>query len=414
MWPATTSRGGALAGLNVVDLSRVLAGPLCTQMLSDQGADVIKVEPPGGDETRDLGPPFNANGEAAYFGALNRGKRGLALDLAQAGAREVLHRLLADADVLVENFVPGTLERWSLGFETLSARYPRLIHCTITGFGVDGPLGGLPGYDAVLQAMCGLMSVNGEPASGATRVGVPIVDHLTGYVAMTAILMALHSRDRTGQGQHVEATLFDTAISLLMPHAANHLVSGKTPGLLGSAHPNIAPYDKYWASDEQVFIGVLNDAQFKRLCAHLGGDGLSSDARFATNAQRLLHRDQLKTELEALLAKVEASAVCDALMRIGVPASPVNSVPDALRHPHTRHRGLLVEREHHTGVRSPARLEGTPGTPGAAPPAFAQDSAAILGQLGFDANDIARLNETGAAPSGRSRSPTKQQRRPMT
>ncbi|CAN5483554.1 CoA transferase [soil metagenome] len=412
MWPAMPSRGGALADLKVVDLSRVLAGPLCTQMLSDQGADVIKVEPPSGDETRDLGPPFGANGEAAYFGALNRGKRGIALDLSQADARDILHRLLANADVLVENFVPGTLERWNLDYEQLAAQYPRLIVCTITGFGGDGPLGSLPGYDAVLQAMCGLMSVNGDPESGPTRVGIPIVDHLTGYVAMTGILMALQARHSTGRGQHVEATLFDTAISLLMPHAANFLVSGKTPGLLGSAHPNIAPYDKYRASDGHVFIGILNDAQFRRLCRHLGREELASDERFASNAQRLLHREALKQSIEQSSTTIEAVTLCDALMLIGVPASPVNSVAQAIRHPHTAHRSMLVERGQHIGLRSPARLLGTPAEAGPAPPAFAQHANEILEQLGLDPKRIAALDQSGAAPSRRCSSHIKHRRQP--
>lgn len=238
-----SARGhGALAGLRVIDLSRVLAGPLCTQILSDHGAEVTKIEPPSGDETRTLGPPFDEEGDAAYFTAVNRGKRGMAMDLAHPEGRETLLHLLKDADVLVENFIPGTMQRWGLDFEDeLKPRFPGLIYCSISGFGADGPLGGLPGYDAVLQAMCGIMSVNGDPSSGPTRMGIPIVDHLTGYSALTGILLALHHRDRTGCGQRVEATLFDTALSLLVPHAANWMYSDQVPGLLGSAHPNIAP-----------------------------------------------------------------------------------------------------------------------------------------------------------------------------
>ena len=222
---------GALTGLRVVDLSRVLAGPLCTQMLADHGADVVKLEPPAGDETRQLGPPFDDEGQAAYFGAVNRGKRSMALDLSREQGRAVLEALLKDADVLVENFLPGTMERWGLGYEeVLSQRYPRLIYCGISGFGADGPLGGLPGYDAVLQAMCGLMSINGTQESGAVRIGVPIVDYVTGYNALVGILLALTARERTGTGQRVEVALFDTALSLLVPHAANWLCSDRTPG----------------------------------------------------------------------------------------------------------------------------------------------------------------------------------------
>ncbi|HEV7912809.1 MAG TPA: CoA transferase, partial [Albitalea sp.] len=229
---------GALAGLRVIDLGRVLAGPLCAQMLGDHGADVIKIEPPAGDDLRHFGPPFDEDGDAAYFGAANRGKRSLSLDFSRPEAREVLHRLLARTDVLVENFVPGTMERWGLGYDALSQRHPRLVHCSVTGFGADGPLGGLPGYDAVLQAICGLMSINGEVSTGPTRIGAPVVDLLTAHVALSGVLMALHVRERTGRGQHVDAALFDAALTLLVPYAANWLRSGRTPGLPGSAHAN--------------------------------------------------------------------------------------------------------------------------------------------------------------------------------
>jgi crotonobetainyl-CoA:carnitine CoA-transferase CaiB-like acyl-CoA transferase len=390
---------GALDGLVVVDLSRVLAGPLCTQVLSDHGADVIKVEPPGGDETRALGPPFTANGDAAYFAALNRGKRSISLDLARPEGREVLLRLLEGADVVVENFLPGTMQRWGLGYaEHLEAMFPRLVYCAITGFGDDGPLGGMPGYDAVLQAMCGLMSVNGDPQGGAMRVGIPVVDHLAGYVALNAILMALLARERSGRGQRVEATLFDTALSLLLPQAANWLASGDVPGLLGSAHPNIAPYDKFRARDGDVFLGVVNDAQFARLCAHLDRPALALDARFATNSRRVRNREALRAAIAALVRDVPAAALCTGLMQAGVPAGVVNSVPDAFAQPHARHRHALIERAGYTGVRSPARLHGTPGIAGGDPPTFARDALDVLEGAGFDAAAIARLRASGSVP----------------
>ncbi len=398
---AAATGAGALAGVKVVDLSRVLAGPLCTQMLADHGADVVKVEPPTGDETRTLGPPFDAGGTAAYYSALNRGKRGISLDLAQPAAREVVLRLLEDADVLVENFLPGTMEKWSLGYEALAKRFPRLVYCTISGFGADGPLGGLPGYDAVLQALCGVMSVNGDPASGATRVGIPVVDHLTGYVALSGILLALNQRHATGRGQRVEATLYDTALSLLMPHAANWLASGKTPALLGSAHPNIAPYDKFNARDGEVFIGILNDAQFRRFCRHLGREPLAADGRFASNAQRLTNRDALRREIEGALAEQPGGPLCEDLMRIGVPAARVQSVPDALSHAHTAHRGLVVREGAYAGLRSPMRLADSGAGPVRTPPAFAQHSAQVLQEIGYSRDDCARLRDTGAAPGPR-------------
>lgn len=227
---------GALRGVKVVDLSRVLGGPYCTQILGDHGADVIKIEPPSGDETRGWGPPFREeDGAASYFLGVNRNKRGMALDLRQEAGREVLLRLLADADVLIENFKTGTLEKWGVGRDALAARFPRLIHCRVSGFGADGPLGGLPGYDAILQAMGGIMSVNGEAEGGPMRVGLPVVDMVTGLNAAIGVMMALRDRETTGRGQFVEAALFDSALSLLHPHAPNWFMSGRKPSAPATA-----------------------------------------------------------------------------------------------------------------------------------------------------------------------------------
>ena len=372
---------GALSGLKVVDLSRVLAGPLCTQMLADHGAAVIKVEPPSGDETRHLGPPFDENGVAAYFGAVNRGKRAITLDLTQPDARATLEALLEEADILVENFLPGTLERWDLGYETLHQRHPRLIFCSISGFGADGPLGGLPGYDAVLQAMCGVMSINGTPESGATRVGIPIVDYVTGYNALAGILLALQARQQSGRGQRVEVALFDTALSLLVPHAANWLASGRTPVPLGSAHPNIAPYDKYQAGDGELFLGVVNDGQFRRFCAQVGHAEWASDQRFATNPARVQHRAELRAEIERTLASVAVEDICDALMKNGVPAGAVNTVPQAFAQPHVAHRQMLLEMDGYRAPGIPVKLSETPGRPGVPPPRINQHAEEILAEL---------------------------------
>lgn len=393
---------GALAGLRVIDLSRVLAGPLCTQMLADHGAEVIKVEPPGGDETRTLGPPFNEDGDAAYFTAVNRGKRGMAMNLSHPEGRETLLQLLEGADVLVENFIPGTMQRWGLDFEhELQPRFPRLIYCAISGFGGDGPLGGLPGYDAVLQAMCGLMSINGEPAAGPTRMGIPVVDHLTGYNALTGILLALHHRDRTGEGQRVEATLFDSALSLLVPHAANWMYSGQAPGLLGSAHPNIAPYDRFQCQDGQVFLGILNDRQFARFCAMVGLPALPEDPRFATNAARLRHRAALRTHIEGALARWPREVICHELMRSGVPVGPVHTVPEAFAQAHAAHRGMQVDDGGYRGIGMPVRLSATPGGAGGAPPRHGQHADEILQEAGLDAAAIHRLKEQGVlCPQG--------------
>ncbi len=401
---AAAPPAGALAGLRVIDLSRVLAGPLCTQMLADHGADVIKVEPPAGDETRTLGPPFNDDGDAAYFTAVNRGKRAIGLDLSHAEGQATLLQLLETADVLVENFMPGTMAGWGLDYAAvLQRRFPRLIYCAISGFGADGPLGGLPGYDAVVQAMCGLMSINGDPASGPTRIGIPVVDHLTGYTALTGILLALHARERTGQGQRVEATLFDTALSLLVPHAANWMHSGRAPALLGSAHPNIAPYDKFQCRDGAVFLGILNDRQFRRFCEHVGLLHLPGDERFASNSQRLRHRELLRAEIEATLAPLTRDAVCGELMRQGVPIGPVNTVPQAFEQPHVAHRGMRVDHEGYRGVGMPTRLVSTPGRPGRTPPTYGQHADEVLREAGFDDTRIAALRASGVLARGPSR-----------
>ena len=393
---------GALAGLRVLDLSRVLAGPLCTQMLADHGADVIKIEPPAGDETRTLGPPFDAHGDAAYFTAVNRGKLGLALNLSCVDGQATLLELLAGVDILVENFVPGTMARWGLDYETvLRPRFPRLIYCAVSGFGSDGPLGGLPGYDAVLQAMCGLMSINGDLNSGPTRMGIPIVDHLTGYTALTGILLALAHRSRTGEGQRVDATLFDTAMSLLVPHAANWMYSNQTPELLGSAHPNIAPYDKFACSDGQIFLGILNDRQFRRFCEHVGLSETWCDERFATNAMRLRNRDLLRQLIEKAFATQDREGLCASLMGIGVPAGPVNSVPQAFEQAHAKHRGMRIDRGDYHGIGVPARLSRSPGRAGSVPPTFGQHTEQVLRETGLSDQRIAQLRERGVLPKTR-------------
>jgi crotonobetainyl-CoA:carnitine CoA-transferase CaiB-like acyl-CoA transferase len=345
----------------VLDLSRVLAGPLCGQILGDHGASVIKVESPDGDETRRLGRPC-ADGSAPYFHGLNRNKRALVLDLSQAADRTTLHGLLAEADLLVENFLPGTLARWGLDFERdLQPRHPRLICCSISGFGATGPLGGLPGYDAIAQALGGIMSVNGEPASGPLRTGVPIVDISTGLNAVIGLLLALFERERSGLGQRVEVTLYDSALALLHPHAAEWLLAGREAGLTGSRHPSIAPYERFDALDAPIFIGVLNDRQFGRLCSVLGEPSLALEARFASNVSRLANRDDLHGSLQRLIGACQAQSLCDRLMREGVPAAPILSVAQALGHPHTRARSMILEDGDWRAVGIPVRLGRTPG-----------------------------------------------------
>jgi crotonobetainyl-CoA:carnitine CoA-transferase CaiB-like acyl-CoA transferase len=256
-------------------------------------------------------------------------------------------------------------------------------------------LGGLPGYDAVLQAMCGLMSINGTQESGATRVGVPIVDYVTGYNALTGVLLALAARERTGAGQRVEVTLFDTALSLLVPHAANWICSGGVPGRLGSAHPNIAPYDKFAAADGEIFLGILNDGQFRRFCQKVGRIDLLDDPRFRTNADRLRHVAALRTELERTLATFRSDDLCRELMRAGVPAGAVNTVPQAFAQPHTAHRDMLVESEGHRASGIPVKLAQTPGRAGRRPPRFGEHTHEILADAGLDQAAIDGLIEAG-------------------
>jgi crotonobetainyl-CoA:carnitine CoA-transferase CaiB-like acyl-CoA transferase len=364
---ATLPNAGALAGCKVIDLSRVLGGPYCTQILADHGADVLKIEPPGGDETRGWGPPFLGD-TASYFIGVNRNKDGMTLDLSQPAGQELLRHLLADADVLVENFKPGTLEKWGLGYDTLSRDFPALIHCRVSGFGADGPLGGLPGYDACAQAMCGLMSVNGDADGEATRVGLPVVDMVTGLNAAVAILLALNERTRSGLGQFLDITLYDCALSLLHPHAPNYFYSGKVPARSGNAHPNIAPYETLPTASGPIFLAVGNNRQFAQLAQALEAPGLADDARYATNADRLRTRSSLRDDLSALLAGHDAAALADRLLRGGVPAAAVQTVDQALAHPHTRHRGMVLEQGDYRGVGSPIKLSRTPATLRKLPP----------------------------------------------
>ncbi|GBD42687.1 Acetyl-CoA:oxalate CoA-transferase [bacterium HR40] len=386
---------GALAGLRVIDLTRVLGGPYCTQWLADHGADVIKIEPPQGDETRSWGPPFR-DGTASYFLGVNRNKRALALDLAQPDGRAVLLRLLEGADVLVENFRPGTLEKWGLGYaEVLAPRFPRLVHCRISGFGADGPMGGLPGYDAAIQACAGLMSVNGDPSTGPLRMGIPLVDLGTGLAAAFGILAALLERERSGRGQFVDATLYDTAIALLHPQAANWFLSGEPPRLIGNAHPNIAPYDKFRTATCEIFLAVGNDRQFRRLCGLLGRPELADDPRFATNADRNRHRAALRAVLEELLASHDGRELCDRLLREGIPAGPVLAIPEVMEHPHTRHRAMVVEVDGYRGTGIALKLSRTPGSVRRPPPRFAQDSRAILRDAGYTEAEIEALVAKG-------------------
>ncbi len=396
----TTAPGpGALAGLKVVDLTRVLGGPYCTMILSDHGADVIKVEPPAGDEVRDWGPPFlereDGARDASYFLGVNRNKRALALDLGREEGRAVLWRLLEGADVLVENFKPGAMERWGLGYAMLSQRFPGLIHCRVSGFGADGPLGGMPGYDAIVQAMTGLMSVNGAPGSGPTRMGTPVVDMGTGLYATIAILMALHERTRSGLGQFLDMTLHDCAMALLHPQAANFFLGGKRPVQTGNPHPNIAPYETFGTATGTIFLAIGNDGQFRRLCARLGLEGLAEDARFASNAARVANRPALSAALGGALSGLDGQALCTELLAAGLPAGPVLAVDQAVASPQAAARGMVADAGGVPVLGTPIKLSRTPARAPAAPPRFGQDADAILAEHGYAPGEVAALEAAG-------------------
>jgi len=359
----TTSAGrGALAGIRVLDLSRILGGPFCGQILGDHGADVLKVEPPQGDDTRTWGPPFQ-DGVASYYVGLNRNKRVQHLDFSTEAGRERLLELAGQADVLVENFKIGTMERWGLGYDTLSQRFPGLIWCRVSGFGADGPLGALPGYDAAIQAMSGIMSVNGEAGGEPLRVGLPVVDMVTGLNAVIGILLALQERHRSGKGQFIEAALYDSGISLLHPHAANWFMDGRVPQRTGNAHPNIYPYDTFRTGTEPLFLAIGNDRQFATLCDILGCPELPRDARYAQAGDRSRNRVALKQALEAALAGFDAADLVGRLMAANVPAAPVLAVDAALEHPHTAHREMVVDiGGTYRGLGAPIKLSRTPAT----------------------------------------------------
>lgn len=366
--PTTT---GSLAGIRVIDLSRVLGGPYCGQILADHGADVLKIEPPQGDETRTWGPPFE-NGVASYYMGLNRNKRGMRLDLTQPEHREQLLSLLSGADVLLENFKTGTLEKWGLGYDTLKEKFPRLVHCRVSGYGADGPLGGLPGYDAAIQALSGIMSVNGEVGSEPLRVGLPVVDMVTGLNAVIGVLMALQERQRSGLGQFVETALYDCGLSLLHPHAANWFGDGRLPGRTGNAHPNIYPYDAFPTGTTPIFLAVGNDRQFQQLCEVLGQAELASESAFSSASGRSVHRTQLRERLIALMAPLDGEALVQQLSEQGVPCAPILDVPHALDHPHTAHRHMIVSMPGgYRGLASPIKLSRSPATYRLPPPAEA-------------------------------------------
>jgi crotonobetainyl-CoA:carnitine CoA-transferase CaiB-like acyl-CoA transferase len=418
---------GPLAGIVVADLSTVLAGPYCTMLLADLGADVIKVEPPEGDATRGYGPPYVGApepdrayevpdpraqgaypGESAYYLSVNRNKRGLRLDLRQEAGREVLRRLIGRSDVLVENFRTGGLERLGFPDAELEALNPRLVHLAITGYGPDGPDAARPGYDFVIQAEAGLMSITGSPddeGGGPTKVGVAVADLVTGMLGSTAVLAALIARGRPGpsegRGQRIDISVFESTIAWLANQASNLLVGGLVPGRMGNAHPNITPYETFASADGEIAVAVGSERQWPRFCLALGVTQLAEDQRFATNAQRVAHRAELRPLLEARFAERSTAEWLEALAAAEVPAGPINDLAAVFAHPQVAARRMVEEVIHPTigrlmltGV--PFKLAGTPASVRSAPPLLGQHAEEILGWLGYDAGARERLRDEGA------------------
>jgi crotonobetainyl-CoA:carnitine CoA-transferase CaiB-like acyl-CoA transferase len=384
-----------LAGLKVVELARILAGPWIGQTLADLGAEVIKVESPEGDDTRRWGPPFvrGADGvdlDAAYFHSCNRGKRSVVADLGSAAGRELVLALVDRADVLIENFRTGGLDKYGLDYAALAARNPRLVYCSVTGFGHSGPYAGRAGYDAMIQAMCGLMDLTGEPDGEPQKIGVALVDIMTGLYGTIAIQAALAQRAHTGRGQHVDMALLDVGAAVLANQALNYLVSGAAPRRLGNAHPNIVPYQVFRVADGHIMLAVGNDAQFGRLCEVLGRPGLADDARYASNAGRVCARAELVPLLATLIGTWPRDALLARLEAAGVPAGPINSVAEVFADPQVRHRELLLRLAAPgvaggtvPSVRTPIRYSEAELAQARPAPRLGEHTAEVLGELGL-------------------------------
>jgi succinate--hydroxymethylglutarate CoA-transferase len=388
---------GALEGVRVLDLTRILAGPLCTQMLGDMGADVIKVEPVGsGDDTRTWGPPFAA-GESAYFLGVNRNKRSITLNMAAKPGQALLAKLIEKSDVLVENFKVGTLEKWGFGNDWLTQHAPAVVRCSITGYGSTGPKAPLPGYDFILQAESGLMSICGEPEGTPMKYGVAIVDIVTGMLACNSILAALNARHRTGRGQRVEVSLFDSSLAMLANVASNHLVSGKDARRFGNGHPNIVPYTAYPTADSMIAVAVGNDAQFAKFCGALGKPEWANDPRYTRNPDRVTNRDTLDAMIVDALKTNVADAWLSKLTAAGIPCGRINSVAQALRDPHTVAREMVRTVKHPTAgelqmLGIPFRFSDTPASVRRPPPMLGQHTEQVLrDELGLTAERISAL-----------------------
>lgn len=399
---------GPLAGITVLDLSRVLAGPSCTQMLGDLGAEVIKVERPGvGDETRTWGPPFlkdpheRETAEAGYYLSANRNKRSITVNFSKPEGAALIKQILPQCDVLIENFKVGGLTEYGLGYAQLRGEFPRLVYCSITGYGQDGPYAARPGYDLMAQGAGGIMSVTGEPDRPPVKVGVAVNDVLSGLYAAVGILSALRHRDATGEGQHIDIALLDVQVGWLYNVGLNYLLSGNVPQRWGTAHPNTVPYQVFPTSDGHVIIGANNDGQFRKLCEFAGAPALASDERFRTNAQRLAHRELLVSIVSDLTKKHPTQHWVDGLDKAGLPCGPVNTVADVFVDPHVEHRKMKISMTHPSGsetplIGSPLKMSGTPVSYRRPPPTLGQHTDEVLeAMLGLGDRERQALREKG-------------------
>ena len=412
--PQTTTPAAALDGIKVLDLSRVLAGPWCTQILADLGADVVKVERPGaGDDTRHWGPPFlkDADGQdttqASYFTACNRNKRSVTIDMATPEGQQLIRQMAAEADIVVENFKVGGLQQYGLDHTSLRALNPRLIYCSVTGFGQDGPYAERAGYDLMIQAMSGMMSITGradsEPGGGPLRVGVALTDLFTGVYASTAILAALNVRHQTGVGQHIDMALLDVGMAILANQASGFLNTGNVPQRQGNSHPSLAPYQDFPTADGTMLLAIGNDGQFKRFCDAADRPAWSSDPRYATMSARVQNRVALIADMQAVTRTRSTAQWISLLEDKAVPCGPINTIGQAFADPQVLARGLAIEQPraagdgipHIAGVASPLRLVDTPPVLRRAPPALGQHTEEVLQELGLDAAAIAALRAQG-------------------
>ena len=395
-----TETPGPLGGVRVLDLSRVLAGPYCTMILGDLGADVIKVEQPGkGDDTRAWGPPW-AGTESAYYLTVNRNKRGITVDLKSPEGQQIIRELAASSDIVVENFKLGALERMGIGYEQLREINPSLVWATVSGYGPDGPWADRAGYDFVAQGESGIMAITGVPDGEPMKVGVAIVDITTGMFTAIAILAAMRARDASGVGQKVDTSLMTSAVAWLANVGQSHLVSGKPARRYGNAHANIVPYQVFKARDQHMTIAVGNDKQFRALCEVLGRPEMADDERFATNPLRVEHRESLIDLLQSVFETRDADEWLDACYRAGIPSGRINTVEQVFSHPQVLARDMLVEIEHpEAGVLKmagiPYELSGTPATIRLAPPTLGQHTDEVLRELGWTDDDIRGLHESG-------------------